>query len=116
MPITTVVGTSLTTIAQTNAKFAEFLAFQIANGATAFNAFQVQARAETTAPWVVIKDSSYTSSAGFTPAWATAELATLAISGNAILYVLGKHAFEIRLQASVASGTSTVIVYSNSGA
>lgn len=70
MPITTVVGTSLTTIAQNNAKFAEFLAFQIANGATAFNAFQVQARAETTAPWVVIKDSSYTSNAGFTPAWA----------------------------------------------
>jgi hypothetical protein len=116
MSSTITVGTSLTTLIQANARYSEFLGFQITNGDTAFNAFQVQARMEDGLDWVAIKSSGFTDATGFSPAWATAELATLGTSTSAILYVLGKHPWEVRLQASVASGTSSVVVSANSGA
>jgi len=113
---TTAVGTSLETIAEVSSSISEFLGFQIVNGATALNAFQVQARMGASAPWVTIQSGNFTDATGFSPTWATAELATLGDSASAILYVLGKHAYDIRLRASVAAGTSSVTVYSNAGA
>jgi len=107
---TTSVGTSLTAIALVPARFSNLITFQIINGATALNAFQVQARnAGGDTPWVTLQSTDPTTN----PGWgirATANLVTLASSGNAMLSIPGGF-FEIRLMSSVASGTSDVTVY-----
>jgi hypothetical protein len=114
--VTPIEDTALTTIATVPGRFAEFIGFQIANDGAAFNAFQVQARMGPSASWVILKSSDFTAASGFSPAWATAELATLGDGSEALLYVLGKHPYEIRLQASIASGSTEVTVIGNSGA
>ena len=116
MSTTTTVTTSLTTIAEIQSQYAEFLGFAIVNGATALNAFQVEAQVSAAAPWVPIKTTGYTDAWGTSPAWATANLTTLGASGEAVLAVLGKHWQRVRLRASVASGTSDVTVYASAGA
>lgn len=112
MSFTTSVGTTLTAIATVPNRFSTLTTFQIINGATAFNAFQVQARnGGGDTPWVVLQSTDPTSN----PAWgirASANLVTLASSGNAMLSIPGGFA-EVRLMASVASGTSTVTVHAS---
>lgn len=115
MPATTAVGTTLTSIAKIRSCHYEFLGFQIINGDVPLNAFEVQGRMHPEGAWVTLKNGSFTQVTGFAPAWATTELATLGAGVSALLYVLGKHTWEIRLRASVASGTSSVMVYANYG-
>jgi hypothetical protein len=113
MATTTTIGTDLTTIGTARGQFAQQVAFQVENtGATAFDEFQVQARMSADASnWVAVASTTYTGSPSDTyPVWATADLTTLAGGSKAILQVSGLY-YEVRLQASVASGTTTTTVY-----
>lgn len=112
MAIETEIGTSLTTIATVPAKFAGLLSFQIENltGGANFNAFSIQARNNAGADnWIVLQSTDPTSSPAF-GIRATVNLVTLATGSRALLTIPGGF-HEIRLRASVASGTTDVVVY-----
>jgi hypothetical protein len=111
MPVT--VDTSLTTLTVIPARFARQMSFQLKNtGDTALNAFQVQARLSVEADWLPIKTADFVGEPSETyPVWASANPVTLADGAGAIIHVAGVYG-EVRLQASVASGTTTIEVYS----
>ena len=106
MPTTTVT-TSLTTIATIPSRFAKSVGIQIANTGANLNAFIIQGRCGPDAAWVVLQATDPTSS----PRWgivASSNLVTLATGSNGLftMPIAGFH--EIRVQASVASGTTEV--------
>ena len=113
--LTTTVGTSLTTVLQMTVTGAEYLGFQIENSSdAALNAFEVQARvSNASSNWVTLSIS--TDAASPWPFYSTTDLTALGTSTNAILAGVGRHWAEIRLQASVASGTTELTVYPTGG-
>ena len=116
----TTVGTSLTTIYTATIGqpgYEEKQGFQIVNGSggQAFNAFQVQGRMHPDAAFVTIKSTSFTGSPSDTyPCWASADPVTLAAGAGLLLEVTGAW-YQLRLQASVASGSTTATAYAWGG-
>ena len=108
---TTTVGTSLTTLLEFTVTGAEYLGFQIENGSgAALNAFIVQARVSINSDnWVTIPIS--TDAASPWPFYSTTTLAALTTDAQAVLAGVGRHWAQVRLQASVASGSTDVTVY-----
>ena len=109
---TSTVGTSLTTIGILVVSCSQQITVQIKNtGAIAFNAFQVQARLNSQADWIAIKTTGYTGTPPDTfPVWATSNPVTLAGGSGVVIQIAGIYA-DVRLQASVASGSTTVDCY-----
>lgn len=108
---TTTVSDSLTTLLEFTVTGAEYLGFQIENGSgAALNDFEVQARVSTNSDnWVTLAIS--TDAASPWPFYSTTDLTALSTNTQAILAGVGRHWAQIRLQASVASGTTELTVY-----
>ena len=101
------VGTAFTTLLEYDG--GEFIGIQIENGATAFSAFQLQAKIGNTPNWVTILIGNNSTSLGI--AYSAQTLTSLGSNTSAILIVNGEYFDAIRCQASVASGTSVVRVF-----
>jgi hypothetical protein len=112
---TVTVGDSLTTVLEMTVTGGEYLGFQIENGTgAALDAFEVQVRVSNLSDnWVSIPISTDQSAPW--PFFSTSDLTSLGTSTNAILAGVGRHWAQIRLQASVASGTTEITVYATGG-
>jgi hypothetical protein len=109
------VGTSLTTLLIQECNGLEYLGFQVENSSdSALNAFEVQARVSSASSnWITLPIS--TEPASPWPFYSTADLTTLTTSAQAILVGVGRHWSQVRLQASVAAGTTELTVYPTGG-
>lgn len=103
------VSTSLTTVLEVFVSEGRTMGIQVVNGATALNAFQVQMSFTPSGAYQTILSAAgdYT-----TPAEpllkASGNLTTLGISTTGWLMLNVRHAAKIRIQASVAAGSSDV--------
>jgi hypothetical protein len=121
MATVTEVGTSLTTIYESVAGFSEYLGFKVENDdGAALNAFQFQVKMSkidtddsTAETWESITIS--TDLASPWPVASTTDLTSLGTDSVGSLMAVGRHWAQIRLQASVASGTTNVTVYATGG-
>lgn len=113
MAITTEVGTSLTTILTIPAKFSSRIGIQVENDdGAALNAFQVQARvSKDTDNWVSIATGDMTTQQTLWNLQSTSDISTLGTEAEGQLFFDGGYAAEVRLQASVGSGTTNTTVY-----
>jgi hypothetical protein len=109
MPTTTV-GTSLTTIDTIGVGRSDRVGIQVTNsGATALNAFQIQGTIDGTT-WVALASDAGGFSTPVMPLRRTIGApVTLAAGAIAIITLDGGYYRQIRLQASVASGTTTAV-------
>jgi hypothetical protein len=107
---TTTVGTTLTTIATLDTGRSDRIGVAVTNGATAFNAFQLQGTIDGTT-WVTLASDAGGFSTPVLPMRrCLGSPVTLAGGAVATLLIDGGYFRQIRLQASVASGTSVVTV------
>lgn len=107
---TTTVGTTLTTIATLDAGRSDRIGVTVTNGDTAFNAFQLQGTIDGTT-WIALASDAGGFSTPLLPLRrCIGTPVTLAGGAVATLLLDGGYFRQLRLQASVASGTSVVTV------
>jgi hypothetical protein len=110
MATTTTVGTTLTTILTLETGYSDRIGIQVTNGATSFNAFQLQGSIDG-GNWVALATDAGGFSTPVMPLRRTLGTpVTLANAARAFLLLDGGYFRYLRLQASVASGTSEVVV------
>jgi len=107
---TTTVGTTLTTIATLDTGRSDRIGVTVTNGDTAFNAFQLQGTIDGTA-WIALASDAGGFSTPLLPLRRCIGT-TVTLAGGAVATLLldGGYFRQLRLQASVASGTSVVTV------
>jgi hypothetical protein len=110
MTTTTTVGTSLTTIATLETGYSDRIGLQVTNsGDTAFNAFQLQGSINGTT-WVALATDAGGFSTPVMPLRRTIGApVTLAAGATAQLLIDGGYYKSLRVQASVASSTTTAV-------
>lgn len=109
---TVTVQTTLTNLATLAGADVELTGIKVRNtGATAFDDFQILARLSPEDVFSVLKSSDFTGTPADTfPTYATVNPITLAGGSDTIILLSGIY-YEVLLQASVASGTTTATVY-----
>ena len=107
---TTTVGTTLTTIVTLDTGRSDRVGVTVTNGATAFNACQLQGTVDGTT-WVALASDAGGFSTPLLPLRrCIGAPVTLAGTAVATLLIDGGYFKQMRVQASVASGTSVVNV------